>query len=476
VKKCASCTKELPDAALHCVFCGAKQAAAPAVQSSVAKTAFGYSANEVMQQLGNAATQVAPSQQSPSQPNYQQSPSQPNYQQPPQQQAPRPNSPSQGYPGGGLAPSAGAHAPTMMVQGPAPGYQPPQQQGYQQPYQPPQQGGYQPPQPQGGFAGGYQQPGAYQPPQPQAPRPHSPSQPGYGQQPGMGIHSPQVATPQPLPAVTPPYLASQTAARAGRPIEPWKDSLRLWMFIFGGIALAVFAVPLMTDPSMVFNWDAILHAPGKEKLAPLIWATTGLLGIVCAAIPMQTLPRGLVAGVLGLAGIVVPTVVMGHLGDQWQLVMIAFAPILLVPGLLLRHEYTESLTARLMITFGVIFALVPYLVPEHGQIPLMSFFKALIEGKNHMEMIIPAVAQIVVVVLCLLAWMPGPATAGAKVFAWILILLPVAATALKLAGASHMDEIVTKQPGMVLSSFVPAMVYAVFLGYGLATVIGKQLE
>jgi uncharacterized membrane protein YqaE (UPF0057 family) len=444
VKKCASCTKELPDAALHCVFCGAKQAAAPAVQSSVAKTAFGYSANEVMQQLGNAATQVAPSQQ---QAPYPQAPSQPQYQQPPQQQAPRPNSPSQGYPGGGLAPSAGAHAPTMMVQGPVPGYQPPQQQG--------------------GFAGGYQ------PPQ-QAPRPHSPSQPGYGQQPGMGIHSPQVATPQPLPAVTPPYLASQTAARAGRPIEPWKDSLRLWMFIFGGIALAVFAIPLMTDP-MVFNWDAIIHAPGKEKLPPLIWATTGLLGIVCAAAPMQPLPRGLIAGVLGLAGALVPMLLMGHFGDQWQIVLMAIGAVLLVPGLLVRHAYTESLTARLMITFGVIFALLPYLVPEHGQIPLVAIFKALIEGQNHMEMILPAIANIVIVVLCLLAWMPGPATAGAKVFAWILILFPLAATALKLAGMSHMTDIITKQPGMVLS-FVPGIVYAVFLGYGVATVIGKQLE
>jgi hypothetical protein len=460
VKKCASCTKELPDAALHCVFCGAKQAAAPAVQSSVAKTAFGYSANEVMQQLGNAATQVAPSQQ---QAPYPQAPSQPQYQQPPQQQAPRPNSPSQGYPGGGLAPSAGAHAPTMMVQGPVPGYQPPQQQGYQ----PPQQQGYQPPQQQGGFAGGYQ------PPQ-QAPRPHSPSQPGYGQQPGMGIHSPQVATPQPLPAVTPPYLASQTAARAGRPIEPWKDSLRLWMFIFGGIALAVFAIPLMTDP-MVFNWDAIIHAPGKEKLPPLIWATTGLLGIVCAAAPMQPLPRGLIAGVLGLAGALVPMLLMGHFGDQWQIVLMAIGAVLLVPGLLVRHAYTESLTARLMITFGVIFALLPYLVPEHGQIPLVAIFKALIEGQNHMEMILPAIANIVIVVLCLLAWMPGPATAGAKVFAWILILFPLAATALKLAGMSHMTDIITKQPGMVLS-FVPGIVYAVFLGYGVATVIGKQLE
>ena len=48
MKKCASCTKDLPDAALHCVFCGAKQPPAPAVQQGLAKTAFGYSANEVL--------------------------------------------------------------------------------------------------------------------------------------------------------------------------------------------------------------------------------------------------------------------------------------------------------------------------------------------------------------------------------------------------------------------------------------------
>ena len=35
MKKCASCTKDLPDAALHCVFCGAKQPPAPAVAASV---------------------------------------------------------------------------------------------------------------------------------------------------------------------------------------------------------------------------------------------------------------------------------------------------------------------------------------------------------------------------------------------------------------------------------------------------------
>ena len=57
VKKCSNCSKDLPEAALHCVFCGAKQAAAPAVQPGVAKTAFGYSANEVMAQLGQQQPQ-----------------------------------------------------------------------------------------------------------------------------------------------------------------------------------------------------------------------------------------------------------------------------------------------------------------------------------------------------------------------------------------------------------------------------------
>ena len=36
-----------------------------------------------------------------------------------------------------------------------------------------------------------------------------------------------------------------------------------------------------------------------------------------------------------------------------------------------------------------------------------------------------ALGQIVIVVLSLLVWLPGPATGGAKVFAWLLILCAV---------------------------------------------------
>ncbi|HEY0251147.1 MAG TPA: hypothetical protein VGC41_06450, partial [Kofleriaceae bacterium] len=58
MKKCASCTKDLPEAALHCVFCGVKQPPAPAVQPGLAKTAFGYS-NEQLQQLKQQQPQSA---------------------------------------------------------------------------------------------------------------------------------------------------------------------------------------------------------------------------------------------------------------------------------------------------------------------------------------------------------------------------------------------------------------------------------
>jgi len=48
VKNCPSCSKELPDAALHCVFCGAKQGPAPLPQSN-ARTVMGHSGPELEQ-------------------------------------------------------------------------------------------------------------------------------------------------------------------------------------------------------------------------------------------------------------------------------------------------------------------------------------------------------------------------------------------------------------------------------------------
>lgn len=457
MKKCASCSKDLPEAALHCVFCGAKQAPTPAVApSSVAKTAFGYSANEVMQQLGNAPQQPA----YPARPN-------PGSQPPPARPNPGSQPPPVGMQQSGLAPQAAANAKTLYASaGPAPvappAYPPPGQQPYAAPPQP-----YAPPaQPYAQPAGGFGAPSPGYPPAP-APQPYAPPVPAGG----MGIHSPQQATPAPLPSVPQPYLGAQTGVGRGLR-DPFKDSLKLMMFVWGAIALAAFATPVTTDP-MAFQWDAIIHGAGSAKIPALVWAGTGLLAIVFAAIPMATLPRGALAAVLGLAGIFVPMLVGAF--PEWQKLLPLLGALVLVPGLLVRNEYTDSLLARILVTVGVVFTLVPFLIPEGGQIPLVLIIKALIEAGSHMEIVIIALAQIVLVVLCLLAWMPGPATAGAKVFAWAVLLFPVAAFVLSLLGQGHIGDAVSKAPGMLVM-WAPAVAYSVFVGYGLATVIGKQVE
>jgi hypothetical protein len=400
------------------VFCGAKQAPAPAVQPSVAKTAFGYSANEVMAQLGRPATApAAPSAQS------------------------------------GLSGTARPDAPTQMA-----------------PTVPPQPAPYTPP---AQSVGAPQAP--YNPP-PQQQAPAGAFAP-YGAPPagaGMGIHSPPQPTPAPLPTAAPPYLASKTGVRAGRPIEPWKDSLKLWMIVWGVIAVGAFCIPLALDP-IAFNWDAILHGAGKEKIPPLSWAGIGVLSIAIGALPMVSVGRGIIAAILGLAGIAVPFVLAGGT-PPWQALALLIGTLLLIPGLLVRDEYVESLLARIMVTLGVLAVLAPFLVPQHGQIPLVGLFKGLIEAPGAMKVtFILEIAQVVIVVLCLLAWMPGPATGGAKVFAWILIMFPaIAFLTLALVGGD-IGGVITKMPGK-LFTWVPDALYSVLAGYGLATVIGKQLE
>src|SRR5262249_25770264 len=147
--------------------------------------------------------------------------------------------------------------------------------------------------------------------------------------------------------------------------------------------------------------------------------------------------------VLGLAGIFVPMAVRPGAFDEWQKLVQLIGILALVPGLLVRNEYVESLTARVMVTIGVVCTLLPYLVPIGGRIPLVLLIKALIEAGNHMELVIIPLVQIVLVVLCLLVWMPGPATAGAKYFAWAVILFPVASFLLLRLADGHIGDVIS---------------------------------
>ena len=299
----------------------------------------------------------------------------------------------------------------------------------------------------------------------------------------------------PIPSAAPPYLASQTAARAGRPIEPWKDSLRMMMFIWGGLLLVAFATPISIDP-LKFQWDLIANAEGAQKLPPLIMAAVGVLSLAIAGIPMSPAPRGILAALLGLAGALVPLFLVAV--PPWQVLLPIAGMILLVPSLLVREEYRDSALPRILITVGVIATLLPLLIPQHGALPLVELFKAAIDAPGSAKLLILLIlAQIAIVVLSLLAWMPAPASGGAKLFAWLLILSPVAiyfgflivtgmigfvpdspalADIWVAGSATSLAAQAGKDAGAVPVGFGFGAAYAVLIGYGIATVIGKKLE
>ncbi len=76
----------------------------------------------------------------------------------------------------------------------------------------------------------------------------------------------------------------------------------------------------------------------------------------------------------------------------------------------------------------------------------------------------------------MLVWLPAPSSAGAKVIAWLWILLGVIIGYTTLLVNGHLGDVIkVRLNDSLLSGWVTAA-WAAFLGYGLATVFGKNLE
>ncbi len=447
MKKCASCTKDLPDAALHCVFCGAKQPPAPAVQGGLAKTAFGYS-NEMLEQL--KGQQPAASRSNP--------PSQP-----PPLAPTRPNSPSQQP----LAPTAAPNAATVFL---TDGPQPARPAAHPAPIAP-TAGAYNIGPPQNQAA--YMQTAVSQPHEPYRPSQPLPNLVPPGQPQPMGVNGPPGSYTQAMP---PPYQGGQRPGQAvapGRPVEPWRRALPLLMIIWGAATLAAWATPISLDP-LRFQWQGLMDAPGTLKIIALLPPAIGLLGVILGLIPMASLPRGILATLLGASVAVVPVAISGALPD-WHFLVPFVGVALIVPGLVVRSRYVDSLFARLLVTVGVVAVLIPFVIPDHGQIPLILMFKALVDGHLHGQEIL-VIAMLVFVLLHFIVWLPGPSTAGSALFAWAWMLAPLIGFGFSLG--EHLDQIgeIAKATTGALVAWVPISTCIIFVGYGLATVFGKQLE
>jgi len=312
--------------------------------------------------------------------------------------------------------------------------------------------------------------------------------PGPGMPGGMPPGPAPIAGPAPIPSASPPFLASRTAARAGRPIEPWKDSLRLMMFIWGGALIVAFMTPVTTSPEIGFWFQAIIDGEGAAKLFPLLMVAVGLLSIVLAAIPTSPSPRGLIAALLGLCGILIPDLLLlskGEFGLGQILHLVGLVGLLtIVPGLLLRSEYRDSIMPRIMVTIGALAILAPMLIPQGDGLPLVDMFKALIDapGKGKVVAIL-ALGPVLLALLSLLAWLPAPSGGGAKVFAWLFMIWGAIALYTSLLVQGNIGDVVGGSPYLALIAWVAGIggkivgtAYIVLVGFGLATVLGKKLE
>jgi hypothetical protein len=255
--------------------------------------------------------------------------------------------------------------------------------------------------------------------------------------------------------------------------EPWVETLRTIMLVFGVLLVACFVAPWKVNPGQtIFSWTILgSEAPASLKILPILLAGTGILSVFLGALPIATLPRGFAAALIGfgpmLYGAVAPPF-------AWQELLGVVGAVTLVSGLLVRSHYTDAGIGRVMATIGAVCVLVPLLVPEGGQVPLLIAFKML--GANAAVPAISLLTPAALAVVSLIVWLPGPGRVGTHILAWIWIVLPLLLSLLNWLSAGEVGATLKANLDGVLYGPMAAMAWGALVGYGVATVVGKQLE
>jgi len=499
VKTCIKCRSDLPDSAVHCVFCGAKQPQAAAgrpANPAELRTMMGFpgsTAEELRQAAESRQRGLTPP------PVYTDDE--------PEEEAPtvlRPVGPH-GGPGSGPHQPPQAHEKRTMAI--APGSSPVGTPPPAQPTGSPMVAGAGAPKVGGSDALAATLPGeghSYgKPPTMNAPPVANPMQgapvgggmhgghPGLGYMPGIPSVPPGDAralapgmAPAYAEAARPPYLASETHGRAFAPREPWADTLPTLLLVFGVLFAACFVAPWgVVGNGTVFSWS-VLQSPGLlAKLPPLLLGGSSILAIVFAFTPLSVAGRGWASGLLGLACLqtlpIIALVQSLEGGVSFpllgQAILALVATFTLLPGLLLRSQYRASLLPRILTTVGVVCALAPVLIPSGGSLPIVGMAQAAFASPLQPSLLV-SMGFLLVVLAGLLVWLPASTGAGAVVLAWLLIVRIVAEPWVA-SFANGIDPSAIKGQLSVLF-YVPltAMGWTVLCSYGLASALGKKLE
>jgi hypothetical protein len=276
----------------------------------------------------------------------------------------------------------------------------------------------------------------------------------------------------------PPYLASTTIERMGAPQEPWAGLLGTLLLVFGIGLIACFVLPWSIGEEVAFSWTTIAHAPGAAKLAPLLIGITGVLGVVFGLLPLDTVPRGIAAAATAGLALMLQSMVVNGFSTTGMFEFLT--ALTLISGLLLRSEYQAALLPRVLTTVGVVFFLMGLLVPSGGQVPIAAHISAVGDMPGRMKIVaILILFWDVVPFLGLLCWLPPPGAAGTKILAWLLITQPVVMGLIAGLLRPHEQGVVADLMGGIYGVFlapVAVMAWVALLGYGIATVLGKQLE
>jgi hypothetical protein len=302
----------------------------------------------------------------------------------------------------------------------------------------------------------------------------APSQHAFGGPPPMGFHQrPETELVAPL---RPPYLASETGRRVSSPMEPWNESLKTLMLVFGVLLVACFVAPWQVQPGeTTFAWTILgSEVPAALKVVPILFVATGALSILLGALPLAPLARGFAAAGIGLAPIVYLAVAPAF---DWRTLLGLIGSVTLVSGLLVRSQYTGAMLGRLMATIGAICVLLPLLIPVGGAVPLVMSFKALGQGPAQAKVAtLVQIFPVVLAILSFLVWLPPPGRAGAHIVAWLLIVWPLVASIITWLIGGNIGATLKAGLDVILYSPLAGMAWAALTGYGVATVAGKQLE
>jgi hypothetical protein len=325
---------------------------------------------------------------------------------------------------------------------PPPGYGPPPKQGYG----PPSGSGFNP-------VHGQQMP------------PHV-----YGPPPA-GFNRPETELVPPLRA---PYMTD--GRRTASPMEPWAESLKTLMLVFGVLLIACFVAPWRVQPGeTTFAWTILgSGAPVSLIIVPILFLATGVLAVLLGAVPLAPLARGFAAAGIGLAPIVYLSVAPAF---DWRGLVGLLGAVTLVSGLLVRSQYTGAMIGRIMATIGAICVLLPLLVPIGDTVPLVAGFQAIADAPARGK--VAGIVQLVPAVLAILSflvWLPPPGRAGSHVIAWLLIVWPLVTSITVWLVSGNLGATLKNSLNGVLYMPLAAMAWAALTGYGVATVAGKQLE